>query len=399
MLRLLVSAGDPSGDLIASHLVREIKKQRPDVEIWALGGPELAATSDVFLEDLASRGLMGWLEPIRKLPFLANLNRRLRDILKRHAFDMVIPVDFYGFNIRLAAQAKKLGYPVVYYVSPQLWASRPGRIKRMKRLVDHVLCVFPFEPDFYKKHGLPATFVGHPIVELLSLEFRDVHAENVAVNGHRPASMSDRPRIGLLPGSRPGEIARHMDVLLKSWRLICEEFPQARGILYKRLGQERLYPSDGDLAAMGVAAEWGPAYQSRHACDLALCASGLASLENMVLGVPMVIYYGVRPAWLFHIVKRIVKTPFIGMPNILAGSEICRELPWAMNPENDARAARDMSAAAIELLKAPERLAALRGNLSGLADSLLPQGQSPRRAAQEAVFRLLGAKISGTQTV
>ncbi|MBI4669748.1 MAG: hypothetical protein HY747_11320 [Elusimicrobia bacterium] len=385
MTRLFISAGDPSGDILASLLVKQIKQLKPEAEIWALGGPELAGVSDVFIEDLASKSVMGWVEPIRKLPSYFFLLASIKKIFKQNKFDAVIPVDFYGFNIRLAEIAKKTGFKVVYYVSPQIWASRLGRADRMKNCVDHVLCLFPFEAELYQNRSIPATFVGHPIVEMLT----EAQGEGRAGTSGQ-SDMSDPSdlsiRVGLLPGSRPGEITRHLPVLFDAWNRIRQEFPKAQGILYKRRNHPQLYPSDADMAKQGITGEWGPAYESRRNLNLALTASGLASLENMILGVPMVIYYGVRPAWLFKFVRRIVRTPFIGMPNILAGKELVREMAWAMTPRNDKNAAKHLAEHACGLLKEPARLNELRARLMNLTQTLLPEGKRPREAAAYAIL-------------
>ncbi|MBI4369666.1 MAG: hypothetical protein HY547_05490 [Elusimicrobia bacterium] len=385
MSRLFISAGDPSGDLLASLLARQIKKQRPGAEIWAIGGPELARIADYFLEDLASRGLMGVFEPVRRLPELIRLRSTIARVFGQHHFDAVIPVDYYGFNIRLAQLAKAKRIPVAYYVSPQVWASRAGRVKQLRRYVDQILCLFPFEVDFYHRHGVNAVFAGHPLAQELFEIRRKQHVAPAASDGHDPAA----PMIGLLPGSRPDEIKRHMPVLTQVWSQIRAEFPKAHGALFQRHDLADLYPSAASLKAAGIEAIRGPAFDERARLTLAISASGLACLENMMLGVPMVIFYGVKPAWLYALARGfLVKTRHIGMPNILAGEELVQEIAWGMTSEKNSKATQYLVHHSIELLRNPAHLEKLQKSLCSLAETLIPNGKTPLEAATEAVFEI-----------
>ncbi|MBI4064506.1 MAG: lipid-A-disaccharide synthase [Elusimicrobia bacterium] len=381
MPRILVSAGEPSGDLLAAALVRQIKKIEPAAEIWAIGGGELAKEADVFLADLARHAVMGWVDPIVKLPIFWRTRAAARQALKNKRFDLVIPVDFYGFNIRLAALAKSFGCRVIYYVSPQIWASRPGRLQKIKRYVDKVLCLFPFEPAIYAKHGIPAVFVGHPLTEIL---------KNYPFS-NSPLTPHPSPLIGLMPGSRPQEIKRHWPILLAVWGIVHDRFPQTKGILFGRPEHLELYPDRKTLAASGIEFIEGPAYQKRLECELILTASGLACLENMILGLPMVIFYGVSPFWLYYILDKIVTTPFVGMPNILAGRGVVKEFTWPMTAKNNRETSRLIALETIRLLDNPRELSSMRCQLAALTGGIAVKDHEPAQlAAQEICSHLTG---------
>ena len=381
MRRLFVSAGDPSGDLLAARLIERLNELAPDLEVWAVGGRELAGQSDVFLEDLASKGIMGFLEPVRRLPYLTRLGAKIKAVFAERNFDLAIPVDYYGFNIRVAQIAKKRAIPVIYYVCPQIWASREGRARQLKKYVDRILCLFPFEPAFLRKRGIEADFVGHPLVQSLRL----AGLSGAAASDGQAGGMT----IGLLPGSRPQEIKRHLPVLISAFKFIRQQQPAARAVLYSRPGLEKLYPGAESLRQEGIDVEPGPAWENRSRLTLALTASGLATLENMVMGVPMVIFYGVKPAWVYWLGRRMIKTPFIGMPNILAGKKIVPEIAWGMNESGNLRQAREIAASALGLLNDKDRRDELKRQFANLAETLLGEHGNPVDAAAGLIMRAL----------
>ncbi|MBK9694725.1 MAG: hypothetical protein IPO76_04920 [Elusimicrobia bacterium] len=203
MNSFLFVAGDPSGDERAAEVVREIKSRDPACRVTALGGPALKAAADRFLYDLVAESVMGFWEPLKKIPrFWRILNGVVRPALREET-GVVVPTDFYGFNRHVAAAAKAAGRRVVYYVSPQVWASRPGRIDVLKKAVDRVLVIFPFEEALYRERGVPVTFVGHPLIDALPPADPD-------------APLNVEATVGLLPGSRPGEVRRLLPVMLEA---------------------------------------------------------------------------------------------------------------------------------------------------------------------------------------
>ncbi|MBI3292071.1 MAG: hypothetical protein HYZ73_04595 [Elusimicrobia bacterium] len=287
---VLIVAGDRSGDRHAARLATALKTLTPDLEVAALGGRELEGVADRFLGSLIDLGVFGFWRPLTRFPALVQMMRSVIDpFLHSHRPDVVIPVDYYGFNIHVAEHAHRCGIPVVYYISPQVWASRPGRIKRLAQVVRRMLVIFPFEEPLYRRHGVEVSFVGHPLLDLLPEPLS-------------PPTESTPPLLGLLPGSRTSEIRRHLPVLLK-----------AAAQLKRRLG---------DLT---VQVFYESSYECRRRLTAALTCSGTATLENALLGVPMVVMY--RLSWFNYLITRaLIQSPFIAMPNVLANRPLVPEL-------------------------------------------------------------------------
>lgn len=359
-MTFLVVAGDPSGDMRAAELAAALKAQRPGLKIVAVGGACLKEVADEFLEDLAGRGVVGFWEPLRHLPFLRGLLKRLDARLAASAVDGVVVVDYYGFNRRVLELASRRGVPAYYYVCPQVWASRAGRLLVLKRLVRKALVLFPFEEKLYREAGLPATFVGHPLAESLPAP--------------RPARGGAALRVGLLPGSRGAELRRHLPLFLDAFRILREEFPEARGIV---IASSHL-PPDAYAAAQGLAGvsvEQDPDYGVRSGLDAAITASGTATLENALLGLPMVVVY--RMSWpTYWAARMLIRVPYIAMANILAGRRLVPELI-----QSDATPGRIAAEAAV-FLRDRTGNAALRGALAALRSQLGGPGAAARAAAE-----------------
>lgn len=356
--RLLVVAGDPSGDLHAANLIRALKCRSPRLHVAAVGGPLCQAEADEFIEDLASRGVTGFWEPALKIGFLLRLAARLKRFLSERRPDAAICVDYYGFNRRVLSLAKSAGVPAYYFVSPQVWASRPGRVQVLKRLVRRMLVIFPFEEALYREAGVPVEFVGHPLLDLLP-ETRPHEADPGA------------PRIGLLPGSRASELRRHLQLFYHAFEIMRRERPGARGYVFASANQpDSAY---GRLPEGAVLVRESD-YTVRRTLDLAVCSSGTATLENALLGVPMVVVY--KLSWPTYAVARaIVKVKFIAMANLLAGREVVPELI-----QRDATVGRIVLEAA-RFLDDPDRSARARAELARVRSQLGEPGAA-RRAAE-----------------
>ncbi|MEQ1920516.1 MAG: lipid-A-disaccharide synthase [Elusimicrobiota bacterium] len=352
----LIVAGDPSGDLHAANLIKALKRRDPSVRVAAVGGPLCRAVADEFLEDLASRGVTGFIEPALKIPFLFKLASRLRDFITQRRPAALICVDYYGFNRRILPHARKAGIPAYYFVSPQVWASRPGRIKVLKRLVDKMLVIFPFEEKLYRDAGVPAEFVGHPLLDLIPEPKERGEGSNL---------------IGLLPGSRSSEIRRHLPVFLAAFRLLRlkNRFLEAR--LFAAATQpDSAYGKLPD----GVTLVREQDYSRRGELDLAICSSGTATLENALLGVPMVVVY--KLSWpTYAIARALVKVKHIAMANLLAGKTVVPELI-----QHEATADRIFLEASA-LLDDPAKAAAVRADLLKVRRSLGTPGAADRAAA------------------
>lgn len=351
----LIVAGDPSGDVHAASLIASLKRQRPEARVAAVGGERCRAVADDFVEDLASRGVSGFWEPVVQIGFLRRLSARLDAVLRERKPDAVICVDYYGFNRRVLALARRHGVPAFYFISPQVWASRAARIQVLKQHVRRMLVIFPFEERLYRDAGVPVTFVGHPLLDSM------------------PAPSSSRstagPVIGLLPGSRRSELRRHLPICYEAFRLLRAQRPSLRGVLFAASQPDEEY---GTLPE-GVTLVRDRHYEMRATLDIAICSSGTATLENALLGVPMVVIY--KLSWLTYLIARaIVTVKQIAMANVLAGRPIVPELI-----QHDATPSRVVAAVA-GILDNPERAARMRADLLALRGTLGEPGATDRAA-------------------
>jgi len=352
----LVVSGDPSGDLHASNLIKALKRLDPSARVAAVGGPLSREVADEFIEDLASRGVTGFWEPALKIGFLLKLAKKIKLILTERRPAALICVDYYGFNRRILPYAKAAGVPAYYFVSPQVWASRPGRIKVLKRFVEKMLVIFPFEEKLYRDAGVPAEFVGHPLLDLIP---------------EPPARREDTNLVGILPGSRSSEIKRHLPVLLDAFRLLRLKNPYLEARVFAAANQ-----SDSAYGKLpeGVELVREHDYRERAMLDVALCSSGTATLENALLGLPMVVIY--KLSWpTYAIARALVKVKHIAMANLLAGKTVVPELI-----QRDATASR-VFVEASNLLDDARYGASVRAELLKIRRSLGKPGAADRAAA------------------
>jgi lipid-A-disaccharide synthase len=319
---LLWSAGDPSGDRHAARVVAAIRALRPDVRSLGLGGPAMAAAGVELIARLDEVAVVGLTEVVGRLGAIAQVRRRLTRALagERHGRPaLFIPVDFPGMNLNIARRAAGLGVPVVYYISPQLWAWGAGRMRGIQASVARMLVFFDFEADLYQKAGVPVTFVGHPLVEQVAEVVP--RSEARAALGIPPAARV----LVLMPGSRPGEVATMLEPMLETARGLGTRHPELQIWLRVAPGIDR-----GPLAAAaerrGVELRFALEGDARivRAADLALAAAGTATLETALLGTPLVIVY--RVSWLtYQIARRLVRLPWIGLVNVVAGKLVAPE--------------------------------------------------------------------------
>ncbi|MEK7388691.1 MAG: lipid-A-disaccharide synthase [Elusimicrobiota bacterium] len=353
---LLVVAGDPSGDLHASNLIKAIKRRDSTAKVAAVGGPLCREIADEFIEDLASRGVTGFWEPALKIGFILRLAWRLKRFLAERRPGALICVDYYGFNRLILPYAKAFTIPAFYFVSPQVWASRPGRASVLKRFVQKMLVIFPFEEKLYRELGVPVEFVGHPLLDLIAPPARRAPGSNV---------------IGLLPGSRASEVSRHLPVFYDAFRLLREKRPSLRGLLFAATSlSDEAY---GSLPE-GITLVRERDYAQRAQVDLAICSSGTATLENALLGVPMIVVY--KMSWPTYAVARsLVKVKNIAMANILAGKTIVPELIQG------AATSERVVTEATAILDHPESAATIASELLAVRLSLGKTGAVDRAAA------------------
>jgi lipid-A-disaccharide synthase len=363
---VMIITGEASGDLHGAHLVRAIQKKKKALFFCGVGGNALRDAGVQILVDISELTVVGATEVASKLPNLIKGMMIVRRQLKSRLPDLLILIDFPDFNLRVAPAAKKLGIPVLYYISPQVWAWRSGRLKKIRRLVDHMAVILPFEKEYYRKHDIPVTFVGHPLL--------DNHVPAVHKNSFQQES--DPPVIGLLPGSRDKEVSRHLPVMLA-----------ASNILSRRMENLKFFISLAPTVKKNYLEDLISAYQKEASCELvsegaqrifekcrfAIVASGTVSLEAAIFGVPMVIVYKVSPLsyWLG---RAMISVKYIGLINLIAGKEIAPELIQKQaSPENIAKTA-------YELLKDPVSLERMQGDFFRARAQLGGPGASERTA-------------------
>lgn len=318
---IFISAGDPSADKHASKLLQ----QMPDANFIGMGGKHMQAAGLHCIVDASDLAVIGITEVLAKwFKFRRALNL-LKSALKYQKPDLLICVDFAGFNLRLARVAKSMGIPVLYYISPQVWATRSYRVRTIKRVVDEVAVIFPFEKTFYQKHGMQVHYVGHPIMP---------EVDRLPIPTQR--TDSEQPVIGLLPGSRVNEVQRLLPVMLATASQLRQRFPGAKFVIAKadNLTEAVLAPYQSELESLSIRLAHQPLYQTIQHCDALIAASGTVTLEIALLQKPFVLIYKVNrfTAWL---VKRLLKHPYIGICNIIAGKRIIPEcLQEDCQPEN-----------------------------------------------------------------
>lgn len=360
-MKLAVVAGEASGDLHASEVVRELKKLRPGLETFGIGGDLLKAEGTELLHHANELGIVGLFNVARHLPKFWRIYKELIERIAAERPDAVLLVDFAEFNMRVAKACSERGIHVVYYISPQLWAWRQGRVRHVAKYVDRMIVIFPFEEEFYREHDVAVTYVGHPLVEQLA----DVK---------RPPQQRDVLRIALMPGSRKGEVLSLLPAMLDAVEILRRERPveayviQAPTISREKI--ERIMRERGVEVTI-LAHDRG---EGLAAADVALTSSGTATLEAAVLGTPCVVMY--RLSRLNYVMARLlVKVPHFSLINIVAGRDVVPEL--IQSEVNGERIADE-----VRKLVAPERYEKLREELASVRTRLGEAGAS-RRVAEE----------------
>ena len=383
--RILIVAGEASGDLHAASVVQELLRRAPHLTVEGIGGDRMREAG-VRLHGYAGElAVVGLTEVVGKLPALWRAYRSMIRLLRDTRPDLLILVDFPDFNLLLARKAAQHQIPVLYFIGPQVWAWRSGRVRSIGRLVRRLLVIFPFEEAFYREWGVQALYVGHPLLDRLS----------------PPPTMDDARRhlgleraasvVGLLPGSRIGEITRHLPLLLRATRRLEGSRPDLRVIIAAAEGIPLdLISSYLKQEASSARVVQGRTHEVIAASDLILVASGTATLEAAIIGTPMVIVY--RVALLSWLISRfLIRVPFIGLPNLVAGKSIVPELiQFQATPE---RIADEAS----RLLESPERRRRMQQQLLEVRDQLGPQGAAARAA--EAVLEMLQLSAGAAASV
>lgn len=369
--RLLVVAGETSGDHHAANLIRELRG-RVNVRVRGVAGPRMRAEGVEAIVPQEQLAVLGFSGIVAKLPLLLDTRRRLVAELGAFRPDAVLLVDYPGFNLRLGPQLHARGARVIQYVAPQVWAWHPERAAEMAAWVDRLLVVFPFEEPIFRDAGCEVRFVGHPLLDDLEPE-----VDAAALRAELGVG-ADRPLLGLLPGSRPQELAMHADVLVESARRVLATRPDVVPVLAMAPGLDEARLPAGARDVVRVVRGRTRAVQA--AATACAVASGTATLETALFGTPLVVIY--RTGWLnAFLARRLVKIPRIGLPNIVAGHEVAPELlQEALTPEA-------LSKQLLAWLADPAALAARRAALAVVRERLGGPGASARAA--EAVAERL----------
>ena len=376
--RILVVAGEASGDLHGSHLVKAIRDSHPDVVFWGIGGNNMAQAGVKILVSSSDMAVVGLTEVLHKLHTIVKAANKMKSALKNLHPDLLILIDYPEFNLYLARFAKRMDIPVLYYISPQVWAWRRGRIKKISRRVDRMAVILPFEESFYRKRGFNVEYVGHPLLDEFASRIQDrVPQEEPRQQEAGPQSGTgfQHPTVGLLPGSRKDEIRNLLPVMIKSVAILKTHYPNVRCLLPLAKTIEREYVETFlQETPLHIEVRQGDIYGMLAQCQVALVASGTATLDTAIMGVPMVVIYKVTPIsyWLGRI---LIKVPYIGLANLVAGQRVVPELI-----QDDATPER-MAAEALSLLEDAGARKAMIERLNGIRKDLGKGGASQRAAS------------------
>jgi lipid-A-disaccharide synthase len=333
-VRILLVAGEASGDLHGADLVSALKAQQPQIEVFGVGGPALRGVGMQILVDTATIAGMGLFEAADKVRAILRTYRKLTALLRTDPPDLLVLIDFPEFNLRLAKIAKRVGVRVFYYISPQVWAWRKRRVYTIAKRVDLLAAVFPFEPDFYAAHGCSVEFVGHPLVDRV----RPTRSRTDTLQRYQLDP--NRKTIVLLPGSRTQEVRYLLPPLLQAATALGDTYQFVLAVA-STLDQQTLR-AEVEAHSTSMQVIQGDTYNLLHAADLAIVASGTATLETALLERPMVIVYRMAPLT-YALARLFVRVPHIGMPNLIAGRCVVPELiQGQVTAPNIAAAARQL---------------------------------------------------------
>ena len=357
--KVLISAGEASGDLYAAGLVEALRRRNPGLQFFGCAGQRMQRAGVRAVVDAASIAVVGLVEVVTHIPRIYREYRKLVRAAEQERPDIAILTDSPDFHLRLARRLKSLHIPVIYLVAPQVWAWRKGRLPAMRRTIDQLLCIFPFEPDFFAPHGIDARYIGHPLTRLVK---PSASREELR---RRYGIPDATPVVALLPGSRKGEIERHLPVLIDAVRKIRQTSQRLapRFILAVPAGTSLGSNFRERISEASIQVLEGQTWDVLACAELALAASGTVTIEATLLGTPMVAFYRVNKlSWLMG--KHLVKVPFYSMVNLVAGRRIVPELI-----QNDMTAER-LAGEALSLLEDESARDAMRGELRLVAQKL-----------------------------
>lgn len=398
-LRLALVAGEASGDLLGSHLLVALRARWPELQAGGIGGAQMAAQGFDAWWSMEKLAVRGYLEVLPRLPELLRLRRQLGDRLLARRPDLFVGIDAPDFNFALEARLKENGVKTLHFVSPSFWAWRPEKLERLRRAADHVLCLFPFEPELLAAHGIAATYIGHPLASIIPME-PDRAAARRALG-----LAADGPVLALLPGSRAAEIAHLAPRFLAAAGIVGQARPAARVVIPTvphLLAKVRAVVQESGLGEAVRVLE-GQSHAALAACDVALVASGTATLEAALFKRPMVIAYAM-PRISHALMRRKRQLPWVGLPNIL-----CAPREWLHRPAGvsaqafadrpdapvvvpeliqDAATPAALADAVLGWLDAPEKIVAVQQRFKALHQELRqPTAQLSADAIEDLLAR------------
>jgi lipid-A-disaccharide synthase len=366
--RIMIVAGEASGDLHGGNLVQAMHQIDPSLRFYGIGGKKLKAAGVELIADSADMAVVGLTEVVSKLGMILKVMAQMKALLKADRPDLIILIDYPDFNLSLAKAAKKYGVRVFYYISPQVWAWRRGRIGKIKKIVDKMAVILPFEASLYNKAGVDATFVGHPLLDVVRAKYS--REEALRRFGLREGITT----VGILPGSRQSEVVRLLPEMLMAAEIIEKKLSSVQFVLPLADTLEthfvsniiRQYPIKVKVIPDEI-------YDVIGCADIAMVASGTATLETALMGTPMIIIYKVS-APSYYIGKMVINVDHIGLVNIMAGKTIVPELI------QEAAIPEAIAAEVIDILTNRERMDDIKTELSKIRDMLGSPGASARAA-------------------
>lgn len=366
--RILIVAGEASGDLYGAELIRSLKKLQNNLEFFGLGGKKMEEAGCKIIYNVVELAVVGFIEVLKNLRTFKEIYARMLILLEELKPDLVILIDYPGFNLRFARLVKEKGLPIIYYISPQIWAWGRFRINLIKRYVDRLIVIFKFEEEFYRKEGLEVSFVGHPLLDIVKPTMRDIEAK-------KSFGLSETKKIiAIMPGSREKEIQRHLPIMTGAVNLISKRLPDIQVVMVKapEISNDIFERWKKNLKIPSVIIE-GKNYDVLNISDLVLVASGTATVETAIMQKPMVIVYKLS-LFTYILLAPQINLPYIGMVNLIAKKRIVPEA--VQNSCN----VRNIAKFALEILENPKCELQIKEDLAWVKSSLGEMGASDRAA-------------------
>jgi len=365
---ILIVAGEASGDLHGSSLIRELRNVNPQIQLFGIGGDRMKKEGMELLYHIDKLSIMGFFEVLSKLRMIREVMKTMLRLAKERRPDLVVLIDYPGFNLRFAQRIKKMGVPIVYYISPQVWAWGGNRVKKMKGLIDKMIVVFPFEVEIYKKFDIDCEFVGHPLLEVVRpiLSFEDFQSKFDL--------RKNEVLLGLLPGSRWQEVERILPIMVQTAELLGSRIKNLRVMLglASTIKRQRVQTILDQFKSRVEIIE-NLTYDLMKHSDLLLVTSGTATLESAILGTPFLVLYKTS-LWTYLFAKSLVSIPNIALANVVAGKKIVPEYI------QDKAVPKDIADEMYDILTDKPRYKSIQNELSLVKEKIGEAGASKRVA-------------------